>query len=644
VSCRVFEGGELSGSGKEAVESLLRNEKPPIVLCGSLISDYPPTGIPKGSSMTKAVFKLLFDQLEHLWETETDDKTVIDNICWGNDDFGSGMGFETLFESCGQIDAAKRMLFDYFGCRAPNDIHKFLIEQMAAGGISSIITPNYDDCLDKAARSIGFDSYHPVIYENEVSDDTTGQCFYIHGCITGRDYSELIVTMSDEKVMPHWKKELLSKLVRGRYIIIFGYSGLDFEICPVLQELAGDGICKGVIYNNRDPYEKSKYNIRSILEQGYSGKNNNLYLQGDIFDFLNMLFGSSLSLKICEDASLFSEKARNMFSDVKQNLFWVLRLLNSMGCVKPGEKVAKYISLDRSLTESEKKTLKILHAALLYKAGKYKDSAKLYAKARRIREPARARFERIQADVDILQDEFECYRAGHYLLRASLTFIIMNVKRLRMNNGVKPEDRAFTECVSIYRRMMLWKNIIMFLHINNDMSRNILAKLYDKGISLAVKCGNRVLLQNFALESMSLEPLLGADNVEKYAQLIDPDVRFSVKKNTSAGYAELGTYFEYAIYKRREIMNAEELDLLRIKKLEKEEHKHILEKLAFNCYRCGIIPEAYKDLLLLNKSSLAPGHGSKDKNAPVKCLDLFNSCQYSFYFKFRTKRFIDKLG
>ena len=61
--------------------------------------------------------------------------------------------------------------------------------------------------------------------------------FKIHGSVDiDIDGKNLIFALHHEGLLNPWKRELLAKMVRDKSLLIVGYSGLDFDICPLLLE------------------------------------------------------------------------------------------------------------------------------------------------------------------------------------------------------------------------------------------------------------------------------------------------------------------------------------------------------------------------------------------------------------------------
>ncbi|HIG17356.1 MAG TPA: hypothetical protein EYQ31_08725, partial [Candidatus Handelsmanbacteria bacterium] len=44
----------------------------------------------------------------------------------------------------------------------------------------------------------------------------------------------MVFQLSQEGALPDWKRQMLARILKGRDVVVMGYSGLDFDICPIL--------------------------------------------------------------------------------------------------------------------------------------------------------------------------------------------------------------------------------------------------------------------------------------------------------------------------------------------------------------------------------------------------------------------------
>jgi len=160
---------------------------------------------------------------------------------WLKDDFRQ-TPFEAATQNFPDRDSIRRALQRAFATSVINPVHELLSTQLRDGVVSSIITTNYDLCLDAALSDVqGLRS----IWDNNTWDAANGSLskasklyWKIHGTARPDALDSLIFKLEDEGRMPKWKSELLNNTLADRTLVIFGYSGRDFEICPQLAYYA----------------------------------------------------------------------------------------------------------------------------------------------------------------------------------------------------------------------------------------------------------------------------------------------------------------------------------------------------------------------------------------------------------------------
>ena len=116
----------------------------------------------------------------------------------------------------------------------PNPVH-FAIAELLGGVFSGVITTNYDACIERAARSRG-NAIHVVVSKTDycLGESKRIDLLKIHGC--AERPSTMVVTLMDEASLAPWKRTALSKMLSSGKLLVIGYSGLDFELCPELAE------------------------------------------------------------------------------------------------------------------------------------------------------------------------------------------------------------------------------------------------------------------------------------------------------------------------------------------------------------------------------------------------------------------------
>ena len=73
----------------------------------------------------------------------------------------------------------------------------------------------------------------------------------------------MVYQLSQEGEMARWKEKFLRQLLRGKTLLVIGYSGFDFEICP---EIISSRV-KNVIWISRDRPEHMSHNAERVLRE-----------------------------------------------------------------------------------------------------------------------------------------------------------------------------------------------------------------------------------------------------------------------------------------------------------------------------------------------------------------------------------------
>ncbi|WP_158237569.1 SIR2 family protein [Bradyrhizobium forestalis] len=208
-------------------ELRLSNLDGAVVFVGSMLSADQDTGLPNGLRIGDAVLEKILEKLDALPAkfhiTDERIKTIRT--------FARDTPFEQLFNSY-PFDADAREIFaDTFRRGKPNKFHAALADAVDKKKIAAIVTTNYDTCLEQSLRA--FDLVIEQEHITKAPTSTNAVClFKLHGCASLP--SSIIYRLKDEGALPTWKREYLAALVRGRDVALLGYSGRDFDICPIL--------------------------------------------------------------------------------------------------------------------------------------------------------------------------------------------------------------------------------------------------------------------------------------------------------------------------------------------------------------------------------------------------------------------------
>ena len=630
----------------------------PVVLCGSLVSSFEPTNIPNGMALSAALLNSLFSDDKKTQSVFTDeDISRIQKVYYGELNVGSSMPFEILFHDCPYITPIKEMLYEYFSHRKYNALHYSLIDLMKNGKIAAIITPNYDECFNLAAKALYRDEFESrlkiIAKENDLSDMNNNPfdtIFYLHGCVCN-DENDLVITMSDERLLPNWKNATLSRILQGRDLLIIGYSGLDFEICPALFNLMKENIIRRVIYNKYVPYGDGKnnidvreqiavasltYNISSILSAEPMSTAKNSFIVGDVLETLNQYFGTNIQgLNMRCDSSEFLERLKKVLvKKPEARLLWALRILARMGCATQGIKLLTSMSI-LEFPESVSIEMAWISAAILYRAGQYKDASKLYCVCMKNIDSNRLENGLLAVQsLAIRNDLFENYRAGGYTIHAILIFFqVKHTLAAYRRKEIFEEDLIPIRATVFYRELGVYRRIISTYKFCPILLKKRITFLIVFGLNLSMQYGERILLQNFAQEFQLLSKYLGESICQSIRRKVSIDTILSMKENTK-GFDEMGTLFEQIVYRRNlYIATNRKKDIFGYIRdtTEMPSSKKHLEYLSMISFLYGIFPEAYKCLALAEKDRLCI-----EGEYEISYKEIVNKCQYQWLKKWIT--------
>lgn len=279
-----------------------------VIFVGSYVSVYKGTNVPSGAMMTQSMFQYLFD------DTYSENIILLEEY--------RKIPFEALMEMCPNTEKVKSAIVNLYGCNIANPVHNALIKLLTSEKFESLITPNYDLCFDSI---ISKDSnVITVIDESDFEKYNSvakGKCYFkIHGSAESNFQDTLIYTLRQEGALPNWKKQLLSDLLSNKVILFIGYSGRDFDICPLIAE----EISYKKIY-----WLSYKGDLSAYADLLIKSKEGNQILKGDLVDLLNIVYKMQIKPEKADDTN-FSPKD-NFFMTEKEILLWRINILDRLG-------------------------------------------------------------------------------------------------------------------------------------------------------------------------------------------------------------------------------------------------------------------------------------------------------------------------
>jgi hypothetical protein len=279
-----------------------------VVLAGSYISTFAPSNLAMGNELGAYVWGKLFDPGNSdgaLWPM------------WLQHDFLL-LPFEVLTHCYPDAMKIKHAVQHAFGTAKCNLVHRLLAEELQSGRIGGILTTNYDMCLDAALQHANglVKVWDRSSWEDNarVLAGTSKLYWKIHGSAHAAD--SLIVDLRGEARMAEWKQQLLAQLLRDRTLLVVGYGGRDFEICP---EPAYSVHPRHVVWLDRKR-EVTANAKRVLMEQ------QGTLVVGDLTHLLKKLFHF--------DSTGLTQNAAPLDLPVDPDLLreWRIRLLDWMAC------------------------------------------------------------------------------------------------------------------------------------------------------------------------------------------------------------------------------------------------------------------------------------------------------------------------
>lgn len=267
--------------------------------------------------------------------------------------------FENLNDSC--PTKLSSFYCDILSAHNYNYFHNKLAYYLSAGILKYVITTNYDNAIRLALDDMGVNIN---IFWDESSFKNSGSgLFKIHGCVTDQD--SLVYELSQETKLQPDKQKILTRLIYGQRLIVLGYSGIDFEVCPGIAEAKP----KEILWIKK-PGDKLSSPGQIYL------KNNHVKVSEIEWDLGQGLPWNRQNL-VPGVSALTEEKILNKLSayiDKKSVQIWAIDLASRIGYVNLGKYFIDKYGAAICGTRQE------LNYRLLFHAGKYHTAARALQK------------------------------------------------------------------------------------------------------------------------------------------------------------------------------------------------------------------------------------------------------------------------
>jgi len=345
-----------------------KNQGGATLFVGSGISLDSPTLLPSGENVTRYLAELLTEQFEL---TSRKEKTEVINAIIGTP-------FEYVWDQSPQNKQLEFVFINEYKNRQPNNIHYAIRDLVINGTIKHVITTNYDTCLDQVFQNIDF--IKEVATENDSRNIESNQGIYfkIHGSAKSGLESTIVYRLSHEGILPSWKQKVLRRCLSNANLIVVGYSGLDFEICPEIKLAKPSQVIWNSFYNPKKYTETLKSNALRVL----NSSDKNIVLWGDMKKLFSLLSGKKLP-EVSRNKTIPNWRLDTLLSKTEIQL-WACSVISPPGYGLQAQKLANKILSSIDETSPYWVTGIYLLGDAQFHQGKYVQSANNCSKAAQI--------------------------------------------------------------------------------------------------------------------------------------------------------------------------------------------------------------------------------------------------------------------
>jgi hypothetical protein len=335
-------------------------------LVGSGVSLARPTSLPTGWTFTDALYKMLFN-VPRAAAGAHHDPTLRQAF--------DALPFEILLEQCPCQDRIRAFLRQLYDQGTPNQVHELIAKAVKNGMIHDIITTNYDWAFETALvnssdrRGERFGPLNRVVGQPGAPPTSPPFYFKIHGSADDRAGETLVFALSQETRLAGAKATLFESLVRDRVLLVLGYSGRDFEICPELVALP----LRRILWVTCSRDHLGLGGRRVLAQHGGT------LLEGRIEDWLHVLLGDRIEFKV-ESTEFPSAELAGLFT-FEELALWRLAVLNRLS--RAADAVVEATAIDTGALTSPGLIAHAhaLRADALHQNGKYWQAAEAYRAA-----------------------------------------------------------------------------------------------------------------------------------------------------------------------------------------------------------------------------------------------------------------------
>ena len=254
-----------------------------VFLVGSFVSTFAPTNLPTGIATTKALWNRIL--------------RPSDQDCLGKD-FADleNVPFEAIMQCYPEQSAVRPIIQKLYCEERPNEVHRCLVSSLQSGTAKGLITTNYDLAFDSVLQ--GSPNVITAVDDRGLASFRTAKStlaappsvfFKIHGTSAVGYSNTIVCDLNAEGWLEPWKRELLREMVCDRALILIGYSGSDFDLCPELAEFTKQA---HTVWLQHKPGQ-ARPNSRRVLD-----RTRGIAVIGDLVEFLERILNLNEKIKL----------------------------------------------------------------------------------------------------------------------------------------------------------------------------------------------------------------------------------------------------------------------------------------------------------------------------------------------------------
>jgi hypothetical protein len=549
-----------------------------VLLFGSGISIWSPCNIPMGGYISSFLLSIIFGE-------ETISKFKEYNL----ESYLSWIPFETINEYAPKSIDLAEFYSNIFKAKEYNLLHDQLVRLASTKSIAALITTNSDDAVELVPDS---ERKLMVICDSTYSESDRIPYFKVHGSVTNPN--SLVYKLSQEAVLEKWKEKYMHQLLNNHELVVIGYSGIDFEICPVIASSNVSIIYWG--YKPGTPEDVYKTSGYRIIEKNHK-----------IIPFpINLQMGLPwLDQKANLDVILQNDIIASFLNITsEEKMIWGFQLASIIGYSKFAIDISRNgLITNHQIIQRMEKNLGVP----LFESGQFVDSAHYFVNNALYN----IRNKDLENCIYALLGAYDSYRAGGYIIKASVLLIFISLlsflvrtPRIKTQTNIKVVTMLKSMKVAVQfvlntRKLKVIKPIILpiFLKVLN---------------SIAI-----IILDETKQAALTSKSMFDIKNIDALYSLFKNDTESTFSEVTS--YRALGYY-------------SASTALFRKNKLTDHPPQIVIDE-ACNLFRLMRLMDNHQEAWKLAKRMKMLTNGNESIKWEGYANYHLNKCQYSFLYK-----------